>query len=382
MPPGDTDGRVLIVGGGASGLSTAAALARRGIPATVVDRDDRIGGTWSRRYERLRLHTIRRYSGLAHYPISKSLPRYLSKDEFADYLNEYAKAQALTVSLGERVNRIRQVGGPTGRLEVETSLRTREPSVLVVATGHYAEPRIPSWPGLDEFVGAFLHSSAYATGASYEGLRALVVGLGNSGAEIAADLAEQGAASVAVAVRTTPPIVTRELLGVLPVQLLGIALTPLGMPRLIDRCGAVLRRVAVGDLQRYGLGEPAWGPFTARRPAVIDAGLLSELASGRVVVRPDVARFEGSDVVFVDGSRATFDVVVAATGFVTGLARILEIPGLVDDTDQPLWRSGRATSVPGLYFVGFDETVRGHLFEANRESKRLAGEIDRYLTAS
>lgn len=381
MPPGDTNGRVLVVGGGAAGLSTAAALKRRGITATVLDRDDRIGATWSRRYERLRLHTVRRYSGLAYHPIPKSLPRYLTKDDFASYLAEYVDAMALNVSLGERVDGVRHVAGRTTGLDlkVETSGETRRAAVVVIATGHYAEPRVPAWQGLDEFEGTFLHSSAFSTGASYAGLRALVIGLGNSGAEIAADLAEQGAASVSIAVRTTPPIVTRELLGIIPVQLLGIALTPLGMPRLIDRCGAALRRIAVGDLTQYGLADAAWGPFTARRPAVIDTGFLRELAHGHVVVRPNVARFDGHDVVFTDGSRGVFDVVVAATGFGTGLERILEMPGLIDDAGQPLWRSGRPTSVPGLYFVGFDETVRGHLYEANRESRRLAREIERYL---
>lgn len=374
--------RVLIVGAGAAGLSTAAALARRGIAAAVVDQDDRIGGTWSRRYERLRLHTVRRFSGLAHHPIPTGMPRYLTKDDYASYLREYADRSGAHISLGERVVRIDRTPGHGDRMfEVETTAGTRLAAVVVIATGHYAEPYVPIWEGLDGFACVFLHSSSYSTGESYVGRSALVIGLGNSGAEIAADLAEQGAASVSVAVRSTPPIVTRELLGVVPVQYLGIVLTPLRIPRLVDRAGAVLRRIAVGDLSRYGLGEAAWGPFTARRPALIDTGFLRELALGRIDVRPEVERFDGGDVVFVDGSRERFDVVVAATGFRTGLERVLPMPGLVGDDGQPLWRSGRPTSVPGLFFVGFDETVRGHLFEANRESRRLAHEIQRYLDA-
>lgn len=377
----ETESRVLIVGAGAAGLSTAAALGRRGIAATVVDRDDRIGGTWSRRYARLRLHTVRRFSGLAHRPIPKDLPRYLTKDDYASYLREYADAMQVNVSLGERVEKVDHVPGPDRRrgFEVVTSGGTRIAAVVVIATGHYAEPYVPVWEGLDEFGGVFLHSSVYSTGASYAGQSVLVIGLGNSGAEIAADLAEQRAATVSVAVRRTPPIVTRELLGVVPVQYLGIALTPLRAPRLVDRGGAALRRIAVGDLSRYGLGEAAWGPFTARRPALIDTGFLKELTAGRITVRPEVTGFDGRHVVFVDGSREPFDVVVAATGFRTGLETILGMPGLLDDAGQPLWPSGRPTSVPGLYFVGFDETVRGHLFEANRESRRLGHEIERYL---
>jgi hypothetical protein len=72
-------------------------------------------------------------------------------------------------------------------------------------------------------------------------------------------------------------------------------------------------------------------------------------------------------------------VIIAATGFRTGLKKILKVPGLIDGAGQPRFRSGRPTSASGLYFVGFDETVRGHLFEISRESKRLAVEVDRYL---
>ena len=111
--------------------------------------------------------------------------------------------------------------------------------VVIVATGHYNEPVVPRWPRLDDYTGRVVHSKEYSSGKDFAGQDVLVVGLGNSGAEIATDLVEQGAASVAVAVRTPPPIVLREMFGGVPVRLLGIALTPLGMPRVVDRVGAV-----------------------------------------------------------------------------------------------------------------------------------------------
>jgi putative flavoprotein involved in K+ transport len=159
----------------------------------------------------------------------------------------------------------------------------------------------------------------------------------------------------------------------LPVQLFGIALMPLHIPRAVDRVAAVLRKRAVGDLRPYGLGQAAWGPFTARRPAVIDVGFLEVLKAGRVSVRPAVERLTASGAEFVDGSSEDVDVVVLATGFGTGLERVLrDVPGVVAADGQPLARSGRPTAAHGLYFIGFDETIRGHLFEARRESKRLA----------
>jgi cation diffusion facilitator CzcD-associated flavoprotein CzcO len=371
--------RVVIVGAGAAGLSTAAALTRQGVDALVLDRSDRIGGNWASRYERLHLHTIRRFSGLAHHGIPSRYPRYLSKDEYAAYLGEYAKRFGLRVTLGEEVTAIHPAPGEGHTWEIDTAQKRVETQVAIVATGHYAEPQIPAWEGIHEYEGRLIHSAAYRSGREFAGSRALVVGLGNSGAEIATDLVEQGAASVSVAVRTPPPIVTREMFGVVPVQLFGIALMPLGIPRAVDRIGATLRKRAVGDLRPYGIGDAAWGPFTARRPAVIDVGFLEVLKAGQVTVRPALARLDQRGVEFADGSSGEFDVVVVATGFGTGLETILRsVPGVVSEDGRPLARSGQ-TAASGLYFIGFDETIRGHLFEARRESKRLARRVARSL---
>jgi len=97
---------VIIVGGGAAGLSAAAALARRGIGATVLEQDATLGGTWARRYERLHLHTMREFSGLAHYPIPQRYPQYLSRDDMVAYLNEYARTLDLRIVAGAKVRRV------------------------------------------------------------------------------------------------------------------------------------------------------------------------------------------------------------------------------------------------------------------------------------
>jgi putative flavoprotein involved in K+ transport len=371
------DAQVLIVGAGAAGLSAGAALKRKGIEPTVLDRDDRIGGTWARRYDRLHLHTVRRFSGLAHYPIPRTYPRYVHKDLYATYLKEYAEALQLCVELNHPVRTVRPVDGLWETVS-EQGERRRSP-VLIIATGHYNEPVVPRWPGMDDFAGRVVHSLDYVSGREFAGQAVLVVGIGNSGAEIAADLVEQGASRVAIAVRTPPPIMPRDLFGMLPVQLLGIAMTPIPAPKLIDRAGSAMRRIAIGDLGKYGLGKAEWGPFTARRPAVIDVGFLQHLKSLEIDVRPSLERFTPRGTVFVDGREEEFGVVVAATGFNTGLARLLEVPDAVRANGRPRFRSGRTTPHAGLYFIGFDETTRGVLFEANRDSKRLAGTVRRYL---
>jgi cation diffusion facilitator CzcD-associated flavoprotein CzcO len=385
MSSSDANIPALIIGGGAAGLSTAAALAKRGIGSMILEKDGKIGGSWDRRYQCLKLHTIRLFSGLAYYPIPKNnLSRYLSKDDYAAYLREYAEILGLKISLCEQVNRVQEI--PANRQgqkwEVVTSRGRRKAKCIIIATGLNAVPSMPRWEGIDGFSGEVLHSSQYTSGPVYSGHKSLVVGLGNSGAEIAADLSKHSASSVSVSIRTIPPIVTREMFKILPVQLFGILLMNTGIPRVIDRIGASLRKFSIGDLTPNGLGEAEWGPFTAKKPAVIDAGFVTQLKQGRIQIRPEIARFDSTNVIYADGFKEAVDVVIAATGFRTGLEKILKVPGVIDDIGQPRFNSGQPTSVPGLYFIGFNETVRGQLFEIKRESKQLAVEVDRYLMRS
>src|SRR5262245_47336783 len=125
---------VVVVGGGASGLSAAAALARRGIQAVVLEQDREIGGTWARRYERLHLHTVRGFSGLAHFPIPRRYPTYLSRDDFVAYLKEYADHFKLHVVTAATVQKIRsRRGSPAGWI-VETAHEQWNARVVVIAT--------------------------------------------------------------------------------------------------------------------------------------------------------------------------------------------------------------------------------------------------------
>jgi putative flavoprotein involved in K+ transport len=366
MPP--TEVAIVVVGAGAAGLSAAAMLTRRGHEPVVLEQDE-IGGRWAGRYDRLHLHTVRRFSGLPDHPLPKRLPRYVSKDDYAAYLADYAAAFGLVVQTGIQVERIT----PTdGHWLVRTTGGEYEAAAAIVATGKHNRKRMPEWPGVADFAGEVVHSDDYRSGRPYAGRRALVVGIGNSGAEIATDLVDENAASVAIAVRTPPPIARREIAGI-PVQLFGIALHPLP-PRLVDRVGGVVRRMGTGDLRRYGLGREAWGPFQAGRPPLIDVGFLAALKHGSIAVKPAVTAFTRAGVTFADGTDEPYDVVVTATGFATGLEGLLDVPDVLDEQGLP-------TGVlhDGLYFIGFRESPRGALYEANRDSRRLAGEVSRYL---
>jgi len=361
---------VIVVGAGASGLAVAATLKRRGRDAVVIESSDSVGATWAGRYERLHLHTVRRFSGLPFHPMPRSYPRYVSKDMYARYLADYARQMELAIRLGQRVERIRADGS---LWSVQTAHESWTTGAVIIAAGRHNVPRLPQWPGMQDFTGRIVHSQQYSSGREFASMRVLVIGIGNSGAEIAADLVEQGASRVAISVRTTPPITSRQIAGI-PVQILGMVLTPFPA-RAVDRLGAMLRRFGNGDLQPYGLGREAWGPFTARRPPVIDVGFLDLVKSRRIEVLGDLRRFTKTGIVFADDIEHEFDAIIAATGFTTGLDTILDAPRALDDRGHPRAES----SYPGLYFAGYSETPRGQLFESSRGAHKLAAAVDDYL---
>ncbi|HKR09775.1 MAG TPA: hypothetical protein VJS39_11335, partial [Gemmatimonadaceae bacterium] len=209
------------------------------------------------------------------------------------------------------------------------------------------------------------------------GKRVLVVGPGNSGAEIAADIAENGAKFVAMSIRTPPMIVPRDPFG-MPVQRTGIILSFLPSS-IADRLGRLTARITLGDLTKFQIPRPAWGPYSAKRIPLIDVGFVSAVKRGLVKIRPALERLTPTGAVYADGVEEPFDAIIAAIGFETGLESLIEDDGVLNESAEPIAASGEPTARPGLYFIGFVHSLRGHLFEANRASKRLARNVERYL---
>ena len=190
--------------------------------------------------------------------------------------------------------------------------------IVGVATGQYRQPIVPSWPGRECYAGRLVHSAAYVTAAPYAGQRVLVVGAGNSGAEIATDLADHGAAYVALSVRSAPPIVPRDPFG-MPVQHTSLLLSALP-PAIADRLGWATARLVLGDLARYGMPKGRFAPYTTQRVPLIDVGFVDALKQRRLQLRPALEALTETAVRFADGTSEPFDAVIAATGFTPGLA--------------------------------------------------------------
>jgi putative flavoprotein involved in K+ transport len=360
----------IVIGGGAAGLAAAAMLKRRGLEPVVLERGPEVGWSWHGRYDRLHLHTVRWLSGLPGHRIPRRYGRWPSRERVCDYLREYAERHALDVRCGVEAQRVERADEAW---RVETTAGPVEAARVVVATGYNGRPLVPGWPGKDDFPGTLIHSSAYRNSEPFRGQDVLVVGAGNSAAEIAVDLADGGAAKVRLSMRTPPHIVRRDRLGI-PSQALGIAMTKLP-PRWVNAIALWLRRHTIPDLAPYGLPIPPEPPgVTFVRKwmiPILDVGIVDAVRSGRVVVVAAVERFEGGEVVLADGTRLAPDAVVAGTGFRPALEPLVGHLGVLDERERPT----AATPLPGLHFVGFTVTLGGLLRTIGIEARQLADSV-------
>ncbi|MEU8736864.1 flavin-containing monooxygenase [Streptomyces halstedii] len=373
-----TDHRpVYVVGGGPGGLATAAALRERGVRAVVLEKAGDVGDSWRRHYERLHLHTTRRWSSLPGLAMPRRFGRWVSRADMVRYLEKYAEHHDLEVVTGVEVSRIDRAADGTGWRLSATGGRVLTGRAVVVATGFNHTPLIPEWPGRRGFTGTLLHAADYREPGPYAGKDVLVAGIGNTGAEIAVDLVEGGAARVRIAVRTPPHIVRRSTAG-WPAQATAVLVRRLPV-RLVDAAGRLMCRISVPDLSTHGLPRPRKGLYSRVRQGAIpvqDVGLVAAVKSGRVVPVAAVESFDGDAVVLADGTRATPDTVIAATGYTRSLEGLVGHLGVLDDGGRPVVRGARTPKqAPGLYFTGFTNPISGMLREIARDARRTAARL-------
>lgn len=364
---------ILVIGAGPAGLATSACLRREGLPHVVVEREAAVASAWRRGYDRLHLHTTKRHSALPFAPWPEDAPEYPSRDEVVAYLERYAAAHGVAPRLGVTVQRLRRRGAG---FEVETDRGPLAPRFVVVATGYNGAPNRPPLPGLASFDGPVVHTSQYRNAAPYAGRRTLVVGCGNSGAEIALDLAEHGV-DVTMVVRGPVHVVPRDLFG-RPSQHTGVQLARLPLAVRDALVGAVLR-VAVGDLSRWGIRRPALGVNRLieehGRVPILDVGTIAKVKQGAIAVAPAVTEVRPREVRFADGSLRPVDAIILATGYATGLARLVEGFEAISDARGRPHRFGAETAIPGLFFVGFKNPSTGALREMALEAPRVAAAL-------
>jgi putative flavoprotein involved in K+ transport len=367
-----------VIGAGPAGLATAAMLRKRDVDVVVIDRAGAVGASWRGHYDRLRLHTVRWLSGLPGMRFPREHGRWVPRDGVIEYLERYAEHHELNLMLDTEVRSLSR--RDDGSWLLDTAAGAVEAGSVVVATGYNHTPLMPDYPGRDSFGGELIHASRYRNAAAYRDRDVLVVGSGNTGAEIAVDLVEGGARRVRLAIRTPPNIVRRSVAGT-PNQVLAIGLRRLP-PRAVDAVARVAQRVFVGDLTKHGLPKPERGVYTRviedDAIPIIDVGLIDCIKAGQVEPVPALLGFDGDEVILAGHERIRPEAVIVATGWQRGLEPLVGSLGVLGAKGKPLVHGARThPDAPGLYFTGYTNPISGMFRELKIDARRIARAIAR-----
>jgi cation diffusion facilitator CzcD-associated flavoprotein CzcO len=315
--------RICIIGAGPCGLTTIKNLLAAGLDdVECFDESDSIGGNWafseqpSRTsvYECTHIISSKRLSAFEDFPMPKDYPDFPSHRQIRTYLEDYASRFGVMPHIHLRTQ-VRQARlRPDGRWSVRLSRQggAEEEEIfdhLIVCSGHHRDPSVPQYDG--RFDGQMLHSRDYKRAEPFRGKRVLVVGGGNSGADIAVDVSRV-AARTCLSMRRGYNFLPKLLCG-RPVDML-YAKARKYLPRIaIEPLARLLCYLTVGSWDRYGLQKPATGPLDMH--PTLNSAIFNALRHGSLVPRVGIERFDGPSVRFSDGKVEPFDTVIWATGF-------------------------------------------------------------------
>jgi len=402
----DRDPDVLVVGGGQAGLSIAARLTQLQVDTLIVDREARVGDNWRNRYHALTLHNQVQVNHLPYMPFPPNWPTYIPKDKLANWFETYVESMELNYWTGTEF-----LGGSydekeqrwTVTLRRDGATRAMRPRHVVMATGVSGIPSIPDISSLKDFAGTVLHSTQYQDGEAWKGKRALVIGTGNSGHDIAQDLASSGA-QVTVVQRSPTLVVNIE-----PSAQLAYALYDEGPPTedcdliatsmpfalarkshiALTAQGKTLDKPLLDGLEAKGFkldfGDDGSGwqfkYLTRGGGYYFNVGCSDMIAAGQIALKQydDIAEFTRGGVRLRDGEAIAADLVVLATGYKgqEHLVRKLFGDAIAErvgpiwgfDDQQELRNMYVRTPQPGLWFIA------GSLAQCRIYSKYLALQI-------
>ncbi|KAJ1276534.1 hypothetical protein BS78_05G221200 [Paspalum vaginatum] len=295
-----------------------ACLTQLSIPYVIVEREDCSASLWrNRAYDRLKLHLAKEFCELPYMSYPAEAPNYIPKDQFVRYLDNYIERFNIRPKYHTEVKSCTYDQDKqcwfTLAHDMATSVDVRYTSrFLVVASGENSAENIPTIHGLNGFAGETIHSSRYKSGTAYSRKKVLVVGCGNSGMEIAYDLASHGA-NTTIVVRSPVHVVTKEIIRC------GMTLVQYMSMNTVDDLLVRMSNSVFGDLSRHGIVRPEIGPLLLKaktgRSAVIDVGTIGLIKKGTIKVVGNISTIKGNIVEFDGRKASTFDAIVFATGY-------------------------------------------------------------------
>lgn len=371
----------LIVGASIAGLACAACLQQSKIPYIIIESTAEIATPWRNHYERLHLHTSRRFSNLPHKKFDRNIPRYPSRLQVLDYLEAYRKTFDIHPVFNTTALSITRTPPLAASADphwiTTTSNGTIQSTNLIMATGAFGKAKPVELPGMDSFPGSIIHSQDYKTGRDFKGKKVLVIGFGNSACEIAIDLYESGA-QPCMSVRSPVNIIPRDIFGI-PVLEISLLMSNLP-PKIADKLSAPLANLLIGDLSKTGLQRPPYGPLEqiskeAKAP-VLDIGTIKHIRQGHIRVKGGIDHIEGRNVHFKSPAQTEdFDAIIAAIGYYRDYADFLHVdPARFEDLTSPTDKQ-QFFGKDNLYFCGYYISPTGHIREIANDAKRIAGHI-------
>ena len=372
-----TDSTAIVIGAGASGLAAAQALQARGISVRILDKAHRAGEAWHHRHPQLRLNTHRYLSHLPGMKIPKEAGAFPSRDSIIGYLENYAAHLDLPIEFGVDVKRIERVDA---EWVIKTDACIYTTRHVVIATGYDHVPYIPDWPGRADFERKLIHSADFGDLAQYEDKKVLVIGAGNSGTDILNHLSGIETEKCWVSLRHGPTIFPTRLYG-FPVQLSSLLMSKVPT-RVVDKALALTEFIAFGNLSKWGLHKHPHGAATRLKQTgispAIDKGFIAALKAGNTKVVPEVRAFETGSVILSNGQRIEPDIVIAATGYRTGLESMIGHLGVLDRFEVPTIHGAvlRSDYPGGMYFTGMRPGLTGFFHAAGEVGKEIANAVD------
>jgi cation diffusion facilitator CzcD-associated flavoprotein CzcO len=371
----------VVIGAGPAGLAVARELEHRhGIKTLVIERAAAPAISWRTRYDNFRLNTTGFLSHLPGQRIPLKAGRWPTKEDMVRYFDNYVRRQNITLKLGCEVHGVERAGVGWQLDTSSGEIRTR---AIVLATGNYRTPTIAPWPGLSHFNGKLVHSGNFSNAWPFRDRDVLVVGAGNSGADIAVQLANDGARRIWLAVRT-PPHLVRRAIGPIPSDIF-LELSAWVPASKIDPLIELSKRLMWGDLSAYGFNQPPLGlkatvEQQGRIPTLADE-LIDAVRAGRVEVVAAVEAVEPDRVILADATSVAPEVIIAATGFSVDLDGLVGHLGVLDERGKPC--GGFASHIgDGMFAIGYGIPPNGPLRAIRRSATPLTREIAAYLATT
>ncbi|MCX7997630.1 MAG: NAD(P)/FAD-dependent oxidoreductase [Leptospiraceae bacterium] len=364
----------LVVGAGPSGLAISALFSKHKIPYKIIEKEKGVGAAWRTHYDRLHLHTIKSLSHLPLLPYPKEYPRYVPKDLLIQYMENYAKTFGIEPSFEEELLEAKR--STEGLWQVKTNKEEYLVKNLIICTGYNHTPNVPHWEGEDKFQGEILHSKSYRNATPFKGKKVLIVGIGNTGGELAIDLIENGI-DTSICVRSPLRVVPRELFGV-PMQVTAFLLSklPLGIA---DAISQFLLYITTYDLSEYGIQTPTYGSVRQvaemEKIPLVDIGTVKLIRERKLKVFPAIRKFHEREIEFVNDQKAVCDTVLLCTGFHSNLKKFFPNEDIFTPKGYPKVRGKEY--LKGLYFLGFTNHVSGFLRYIGVEAQNILNEIQR-----